>query len=285
MKKLKVLSRRLLFIFPLFLAWAMPKHDAVDLNLKAKFYDETGTFIGNYGATDDNSPIYIVSGKLVFPRRFQVGMTQMTAKEIVAQVGTEVIYDRQRPINELKLHAGIFKLPPKAHRDEIQKIIEQTHLDTQIPTKLDNVDFEIGGCGYHNNAGDLIHLRAVDGKKDDVYPSVSVFNAVDYASKVDTNQQLIAESGARLIYENRVEYTWHTHPPKLNPRSFEQTPSIHDFRFGKSYQHIKQHFLISLKFKSVYYFGFATELPMQQNAGEQGGFNIKMSYEQFFALK
>ena len=35
----------------------------------AKFYDETGVFLGSFGEADDNSPIYVASCEPLFPRR------------------------------------------------------------------------------------------------------------------------------------------------------------------------------------------------------------------------
>jgi hypothetical protein len=254
----------------------------------AKFYDETGIFLGTFGETDDNSPIYVASCETLFPNKFRTGDLKMTPKEIILKVGTEIIYDRFQPIVELNTHVGICKLPPKKHRVEIREIIEKVHLDAHNPRKIDGVEYEIGGCGYHNNAGELLHLPAENGKPsgDDRFPSIEVFNAVDYYSKVDSNQQLITDNGSKLISERRVEYTWHTHPPKINPRLFEQSPSYHDYLFGNNYQYIKQHFLVSLKFKLVYYYGYGTESPHRNWGGVDNykAYNFKMNYETFFAL-
>jgi hypothetical protein len=189
---------------------------------------------------------------------------------------------------ELNTHVGICKLPPKNHRDEIRKIIEEIHLDAQNPRKIDSIDYEIGGCGYHNNAGELLHLRAENGQPSAAnrFPSIEVFNAVDFYAKVDSNQQLISDSGSKLIAERRVEYTWHTHPPKINSRQFEQSPSYHDYLFGNNYQYIKQHFLVSLKYKFVYYYGYGTESPNRNGGGVDNykAYNFNMRYETFFAL-
>jgi hypothetical protein len=263
------------------------KYTPPNLQFSAKFYDEKGEFLGSFGTPDADSPIYIAAYDLLFPNKMRPNNYQLTPQAIISTVGTEIIGDRHTPIIELNLHVGIFKLPPKAHREAIQKIIEDTHLDTQNPHKLDSIDYEIGGCGYHNNAGDFLHLRAEDGElsSQSMYPSVAVFSAIDYDSKVDSNQRLITDSGSRLISERRVEYTWHTHPPKTNGRFFEQTPSLHDYSFGNNYQYIKQHFLISLKYKWVYYFGFGTHLPLVTNRQNVEVFNFKMSYEKFFSLK
>jgi hypothetical protein len=253
----------------------------------AKFYDEKGVFLGVFGTPNDSSAIYIASCDILFPEKCKKDSPKMTPLEIIQKVGTEIISDRNTPIIELSLHVGIFKLPPKNHRDEMRKIIEETHLDPKKRHKMDNIDYEIGGCGYHNNAGDFIHLRAQDGEssaKTD-YPSVAVFNAIDYESKVDSNQQLTSDSGSKLISERRVDYTWHTHPPKTNGRFFEQMPSLHDYAFGNNYQYIKQHFLISLKYKWVYYFGFGTHIPDGATLGEIKAFNFKMTYDNFFSLK
>jgi hypothetical protein len=257
------------------------------LQFKAKFYDEKGVFIGSFGATDEDSPIYIASCEQLFPERFQQGSSKMTVQDIIQKVGTEIVGDRHTLLIELNLHVGIFKLPPKAHRAAIQKIIEDTHLDPENPHKMDTIDYEIGGCGYHNNAGDFIHLRAVDGEMSNksMYPSVAVFNAVEYDTKVDSNQQLTTDSGSKIIAERRVEYTWHTHPPRTNGRFFEQTPSLHDYSFGNNYQYIKQHFLISVKYKWVYYFGFGTHLPQVTNMRHYDVYNFRMTYDNFFSLK
>jgi hypothetical protein len=257
------------------------------MTFTAKFYDEQGRFIGTFSTADDNSPIYVIAYERLFPYKAKEDYKPITPLEIVQLVGTEIISDRHTMIVELNLHVGVCKLPPKSHRDEIRKIIEDVHLDPQNPLKMDSVDYEIGGCGYHNNAGELLHLRAVDGEVSNFnsYPSVAVFNAIDYASKVDSNQQLTTDSGSKLISERRVEYTWHTHPPRTNGLFFQQRPSLHDYSFGNNYQYIKQHFLISLKYKYVYYFGFGTRL--QRDAGQYNPevFNFKMTYDTFFSLE
>jgi hypothetical protein len=263
------------------------KQAPTTLPFSAKFYDENGTYIGSFGTIDPNSPVYIASIALLFPEKTHQTDWKMTPQDIVSKVGTEIISDRFQMILELNVHVGLFKLPPKAHRIEIQKAIEETHLDAKNSLKMDSIDFEIGGCGYHNNAGELLHLRAKDGQTSARagYPYVAVFDAVDYDTKVDSNQQLITDSGSRLISERRIEYTWHTHPPKSNGRSFEQTPSVHDFNFGNNYQYIKQHFLISLKYKSVYYYGFGTRLPEGDHHSDIGVFNFRINYELFFSLE
>ena len=61
-----------------------------------------------------------------------------------------------------------------------------------------------------------------------------------------------------------------------------QTPSLSDFRFSRSYPTIKQHFVISLKYNCVYYYGFGLSLP---SSGEAGGYHFRVSYEHFFALE
>lgn len=257
------------------------------ISFTAKFYDVQGHFIGAFGETDDNSPIYIVAYERLFPYKSQQDSVRLTPLEIVQLVGTEIISDRHTPIIELNLHVGVCKLPPKSHRDAMRKIIEAVHLDPANPLKMDSVDYEIGGCGYHNNAGDFLHLRAVDGDVSNAnsYPSVAVFNAMEYESKVDSNQQLTTDSGSKLISERRVEYTWHTHPPRTNGLFFQQRPSLHDFSFGNNYQYIKQHFLISLKYKCVYYFGFGTRLPQDTPQYNPEVYNLKMTYDTFFSLK
>jgi hypothetical protein len=284
MTQLKTLFSGIIFVLSV---CSFANYPTRTLQFTAKFYDEKGAFIGVFGTPDDNSPIYIASCTLLFPDRFQQGSSKMTVQDIIQRVGTEIIGDRHTPIIELSLHVGVFKLPPKAHRDEIRKIIEDTHLDPDNVHKMDTIDYEIGGCGYHNNAGDFIHLRAVDGEMSNKssYPSVAVFNAMDYDSKVDSNQRLTTDSGSKLISERRVDYTWHTHPPKTNGRFFEQTPSLHDYSFGNNYQYIKQHFLISVKYKWVYYFGFGTHLPQITNVRDVEVYNFKMTYDNFFSLK
>jgi hypothetical protein len=255
----------------------------------AKFYDEKGVYLGGFGELNDNSQIYVASCEILFPDKFSVGDVKMTPQEIIFKVGTEINYDRFPAIVELNTHVGICKLPPKKHRDEIREIIEKTHLDAQNSRKLDSIDYEIGGCGYHNNAGELLHLRAQNGKASafDRYPSIEIFNAIDFYTKVDSSHQLISEGGAKLIEERRVQYTWHTHPPKINPLQFQQAPSYHDYLFGNNYQYIKQHFLISLKYKSVHYYGYGTELTNRTGVSMDNfkAFNFKMSYDTFFALQ
>ncbi len=212
------ISKAISCLFILLLTMShLTKHQKPMPTFAAKFYDPQGVFLGDFGKTDSNSPIYIVSCALLFPYKLHACDAPITPKDIVELVGTEIIDDRHTPILELNLHVGLCKLPPKEHRDEIQHAIEKTHLDPEIPHKIDSIDYEIGGCGYHNNAGQLLHLRAKDGLSSsrNTYPSVEVFNAIDYETKVDSNQQLITDSGSKLIYESRVEYTWHTHPPKI----------------------------------------------------------------------
>jgi hypothetical protein len=51
------------------------------LQFKAKFYDEKGVFIGSFGATDEDSPIYIASCEQLFPERFQQGSSKMTVQD------------------------------------------------------------------------------------------------------------------------------------------------------------------------------------------------------------
>lgn len=254
----------------------------------AKFYDETGIFLGTFGEVDDNSPVYVASCAVLFPYKFSTGDLKMTPQEVIDKVGTEIIFDRFQPIIELNLHVGVCKLPPRKHRDEIKQIIENVHLDAQNPHKIDEIGYEIGGCGYHNNAGELLHLQAQNGglSGDNRYPVIEPFNAIDFYSKVDSNQQLITDSGSKLISERRIEYTWHTHPPKINSRKFEQSPSYHGYLFGNNYQYIKQHFLISLKYKLVYYYGYGTESPHQawKDMDSYKAYNFKMDYETFFAL-
>jgi hypothetical protein len=106
-------------------------YTATPLRFRAKFYDEKGVFIGSFGATDDDSPIYIASCEQLFPDRFRQGSSKMTVQDIIQKVGTEIVGDRHTLIIELNLHVGIFKLPPKTHRAAIQKIIEDTHLDPE----------------------------------------------------------------------------------------------------------------------------------------------------------
>jgi hypothetical protein len=251
----------------------------------AKFYDEAGVFIGTFGETNADSPIYIAASEVLFPAEFANSDFKMTTQSIISKVGTEIIYDRFQPIVELNTHIGICKLPPKKHRDEMRQIIESTHLDANNAHKIDEVEYEIGGCGYHNNAGELLHLRAIDGKPmgKDRYPSIEVFNAIDFYTKVDSNQQLFSENGVKLISERRVEYTWHTHPPKINPRKFQQSPSYQDYLFGNNYQYIKQHFMISLKYKFVYYY----ESPKRLGVPIENfkAYNFKLNYDTFFDLE
>ena len=280
------MTRLLLFIFflsttPINQQKSFP-HNQVKLKqvFSARFYDETGSFVGSIGTIDNATPIYIVATKTLFQKRFFWQRPKITPENIVKRVGTEVIYDRQTPVLELKANTAVFKLPPKEHRDSIKQIIEQTHF------QIDSVDYEMGGCGYHNNAGQFLHLRAVDGKKalKNQNPSVELFNAVDFDAKVDSFHQLITSGNSRIIAEKRIEYTWHTHPPKVNRAAFQQMPSIHDFNFGNSYPTIKQHFLISLKYKTVYYYGFGMHLPKERQSSETGAFNFQMRYETFFGL-
>ena len=249
---------------------------------RAKFYDTMGKFLGSIGVIDDDAPTYIVSSKMLF----KYDNPDITPQEIVKLVGTEIIEDRTQPFIELRLHVGVFKLPPKEHRVQIKSIIEQIHIDSQAFNKIDSIDYEIGGCGYYNNAGKFLHLRAINGKPSmgNINPSVEVFNAINFKNQVDSNHQLITSSGYQTIAEKRIEYTWHTHPPKTNSTLFQQMPSIHDFNFANSYQYIKQHFLISLKYKYVYYYSFDMPFPTKKNTGEGGVYNIRISYDDFFSL-
>jgi hypothetical protein len=254
-----------------------------ELIFTAKFYDDSGHYIGSYGQTDKQSPIYIVSCEKLFPDKFKANNTTMTPQEIVELVGIEVLENRQHHVSELREFKGIFKLPPKEHRQAIKKAIEETHLDAQIPHKIDSIDYEIGGCGYHNNQGQFFHLRAEDGEHSKgLKPGIAIFNAVDYDKLVDKVHQIITDRGSKLINEKQIEYTWHTHPPKINGSISEQMPSLSDFRFASSYPFIKQHFLISVKYKTVYYYGLGVLLP---SSGEAGGYHFKINYDQFFDLE
>ena len=105
----------------------------------AKFYDEQGHFIGAFGTTDDNSPIYIIAYEHLFPYKSKKDYAPITPLEIVQLVGTEIISDRHTPIVELKLHIGVCKLPPKAHRDDIRKIIEDVHFDCPSHTSMHRI--------------------------------------------------------------------------------------------------------------------------------------------------
>ncbi len=254
----------------------------------AKFYDETGVFLGSFGEADDNSPIYVASCEPLFAEKLGACDVKMTPQDIISKVGTEIVFDRFQPIVELNTHVGICKLPPRKHRAEMREIIEKVHLDAANPRKIDEINHEIGGCGYHNNAGELLHLQAENGSlsPDNRYPTIEVFNAIDFYSKVDADQQLFSDSGSKLINERRVEYTWHTHPPKINPRKFQQSPSYHDYLFGNNYQYIKQHFMVSLKYELVYYYGYGTTSPHQawKDIDNYKAYNFKMPYETFFSL-
>ena len=258
--------------------------DVNEPTFAAKFYDDAGNFIGSFGKTDEHSPIYIACCEKLFPDRFKANNRTMTAQEIVETIGTEWITERKQPVLELRSHQGLFRLPPKEHRQAIKKAIEDAHLDAQTPHKIDSVDYEIGGCGYHNSQGQFIHLRAVDGEhaNNREKPSIAIFNTIDYEKQVDEVHQIMTDQGSKLIAERRVEYTWHTHPPKVNASFVEQTPSLSDYKFASSYERIKQHFLISLKYNTVYYYSFGVLLP---SSGEAGGYHFKMNYDRFFALE
>lgn len=253
----------------------------------AKFYDNLGNNIGEYGigSPKTEKQIYIVSFKML-------GLKEdSTPKQIVEKIGIEDNSNRMMPteidtekfvsIAELKLNKGVFKLPPKSHRDEIKKAVEDTYSDT--------MDYEIGGCGYHKSNGAFLHLRAEDGKPATVgNPTVEVFKAVDFDQKVEKADIEKYASGVRAIKAAKVEYTWHTYPPKTNPLSAQQAPSMRDRSFSGNYDEIKQHFLVSFKFKKVFYFGFGME--WQANVkyvkefehGEAGGFNILVDFNTFF---
>ena len=208
----------------------------------AQFYDETGTFIGNYGAgkPETEQQTYVVSYKML-------GLKEgSTAEQIVKKIGIEDNPNRQMllkgdsskyvPIAELALSVGAFKLPPKSHRNAIKNAIDTTKSD----------DYEIGGCGYHKPNGEFIHLQAVDGKPAGAgNPTVEVFNAVDMDIKVEKNDILIYDSGKKVVREAKVEYTWHIHPSKTNAKNYQQAPSLTDFNFANNYDKIKQHFFIS----------------------------------------
>jgi hypothetical protein len=206
----------------------------IESSFSAVIYDEEGNRIGNVGTITSTTQVYIASCKMLFPAKFKEGNKKMTVEEIVKLVGTETVTDRKIAIEELKLHVGIFKMPPKVHRNAIKTIIEDTHTN--------DMDYEIGGCGYHNTKGDFLHLRAKDGDKpspNGQNPSVSVFDAIGFESVVDKEHQQIFSRGSKSIQERRVEYTWHTHPPKNNPLEYQQMPSIHDFNLAQSYDKMK----------------------------------------------
>ena len=253
----------------------------------AQFYDETGTFIGNYGAgkPETEQQMYIVSYKML---ELKEGST---AEQIVEKIGIEDNPNRQMllkgnsskyvPIAELALSEGAFKLPPKSHRDAIKSAIDTTKSD----------DYEIGGCGYHKPDGQFIHLRAVDGEPPGAgKPTVEVFNAVDMDKKVEKDDILTYQSGVKVVTERKVEYTWHIHPLKTNSKNHQQAPSLTDRNFARSYDKIKQHFFISKSFNRVCYFSFGMALRANLDddkykdlqSGEAGGFNIMIDYDMFF---
>ncbi len=253
----------------------------------AKFYDDLGNSIGSYGigSPKTEQQIYVVSFKML-------GLKEgNSAEEIVQKVGLEDNYNRMlptkldaktlTPIAELKLSVGVFKLPPELHRNEIKAAIEATYND--------EMNYEIGGCGYHKSDGQFLHLRAEDGKTPSVgNQEVAVLYPQNFDVLVEKEHQTKYNSGVRTVKEDRVEYTWHTHPPKTNPNHFQQMPSSHDRSFAGSYDKIKQHFMISKKFGWVYYFGFAmkfnSNLSSDEQSMESGGYNIKINYDLFFNL-
>ena len=51
---------------------------------RAKFYDETGKLIGSIGIVDGYTPIYIVSGEILFPKKIKQGMETQNARHPTA---------------------------------------------------------------------------------------------------------------------------------------------------------------------------------------------------------
>ena len=226
----------------------------------------------------------------VFSKKMLELETKSTIEQIIKKIGIEDNPNRKLlagskyvPIAELKLNVGAFKLPPKSHRDAIKDAIDTTHSA--------DMNYEIGGCGYHKSDGQFIHLRAVDGEPPGAgIPTVEVFNAVDMDNKVEKNDILKYKSGIKAVRDEKVEYTWHIHPLKTNSKNHQQAPSLTDRNFARSYDKIKQHFFISKSFKRVCYFSFGMDLRANLDddkykdlqSGEAGGFNIMIDYDMFF---
>ena len=88
-----------------------------------------------------------------------------------------------------------------------------------------------------------------------------------------------------IVFLSVCSFANYTARPLQFTAKFYEEKGIFIGSFGNNYQYIKQHFMISLKYKWVYYFGFGTHLPQITNVRNVEVYNFKMTYDDFFSLK